>query len=173
MSEAIGEDGTGGGGRGTLSGPGVMGGVGGRIDKVGGRIGRAGGRKERLGGLGGGIGFRLEIDFASSLSDMFCCSTEGSLGLYPRLGFSVRWCGFSDLLRPIKFLDCVSRGMGEGRLSAAVDFGSNRGDLTGSHFGLEILSVGSCRGLLWTLFWSDAEDGFLWKETSSVGRGGS
>ena len=107
-----------------------MGGVGGRIDKVGGRIGRAGGRKERLGGLGGGIGFRLEMDFASSLTNMFCCSIEGSLGLDPRLGFSVRCCGFSDLLRRIQFLDCASRGIGEGRLSAAEDFGSNREDCT-------------------------------------------
>ena len=62
--------------------------------------------------------------------------------------------------------------MGEGRLSAAVDFGSNRGDCTGSHFGLEIPSVGA-GGLLWTLVGSDAHDGLLWEETSSEGRGGS
>ena len=130
MSEEIGEEGRGGGGRGSLSGPGVVGGVGGRIDKVGGKIGRVGGwigrvggRKERLGGLGGGIGFRLEMDFASS--DMFSCSTIGSLSLDLRVGLSVRCCGLSDLPRPIQFLEGANRGIGEGRFSALVDFESN------------------------------------------------
>ena len=160
--EEIGEEGTGGGGGGSFSGAGVVGGVGGRIDKVG-------GRKERLGGLGGGIGFRLEMDFASSLTGMFFCSTVGSLGLDPRLGLSVKCCALSDLLRPIQFLEWASRGIGEGRLSeeeaAAVD-------CTGSHFGLEILSAGA-RGLLWALFKSEADGGFLWEVASSEGRGGS
>ena len=95
LSEAIGEKGGrggGGGGRGSLSGPGVVGGVGGRTEKVGGRIGgRFGGRKDRLGGLGGGIGFRLEMDFASSLTAI------GSFGSDPRLGLSVGCCGLSGL----------------------------------------------------------------------------
>jgi len=138
-----------------------VGGVGGRIDKVGGKIGRVGGwigrvggRKERLGGLGGGIGFRLEMDFASS--EMFSWSTVGSSGLDLRLGLSVRCCGLlSDFPRPIQFLECASRGMGEGRFSegsaALVDcFGS----------------------LLWTLFELDADDDFLWEEDSAEGGGG-
>ena len=163
MLEAIGEEGIGGGGGGSFSGAGVAGGVGGRIDKVG-------GRKERLGGLGGGIGLRVEMDFASSSAGMFFCSTVGSLGLDPRLGLSVKCCALSDLLRPIQFLECASRGIGEGRLSeeeaAAVD-------CIGSRFGLEILSAAGARGLLWALFKSEAEDEVLWEVASSEGRGGS
>ena len=106
-----------------MSGPGVVGGVGGRIDKVGGKTDKVGGRKERLGGLGGGIGFRLEMDFAPS--DMFSCSTIGSSVLDLRLGLSVRCCGLSDLPRPVQFFEWASRGIGEGRLTAFVDFGSN------------------------------------------------
>jgi len=153
LSEAIGEEGTtgGGGGRGSLSGPGVVGGVGGRTEKVGGRTEKFGGRKDRLGGLGGGIGFRLEMDFASSLTGIFCCSTVDNLGFDPRLGLSVRCCGLlSDLPRPIQFLEWASRGIGEGRLS-----------------------VGDCNGsLLWTRFESDADDDFPWENDSFEGGGG-
>jgi len=112
LSEAIGEKGGrggGGGGRGSLSGPGVVGGVGGRTEKVGGMFG---GRKDRLGGLGGGIGFRLEMDFASSLTGIFCCSAVGSFGSDPRLRLSVRCCCLSDLPRPIRFLEWANRGIG-------------------------------------------------------------
>ena len=82
--------------------PGVAGGVGGNTAKVG-------GRKERLGGRGGGIGFRLEMEFNSLSADKL-----NRLGLDLKFDLSKR---FSDSFGEVQLLDCFNRGMGAGMLS--------------------------------------------------------